>query len=1364
MKKSILFFILIIHSFLGFTQNNCPTPIINSIKNSVIKGSVVTLQATGCDAGLLLWYLTNPALNGQPIQMGNQFTYQIPVTYKYNTLTFYATCLKDTCKATASYVYITTSENTSFNTNLSPNDTTQAAQEISKIMDNASQGVITPDELITASPYTNSLGSYGDVGLSLAKGLVQQEIPLFEIKSGNFTLPIFLSFSSNGIKNQDKPGWLGHGFVLNAGGMTSRTVKGGADFMQTRTYPYLNQNTANYPTIYKTDAVWNNIGSAHTYDTDVAQYFFRCWSPQAIDRSPDDWRYNFIRNRGSFVIGKDQQLYANDKLRFNYYVSPQTTYQRLDSLIAIDKSGRLFYFNTPEYYSSAGKMFSLAYSGSGTSYDLSAWYLGRIVSPEGSQEFKFTYGDVLYSSFFNFTEHYRNIATLSTPSCSYYDYSTSWGEYQTPLLTEIKASNHRIIFQSTNIAINEKGVIRNYKILSKIALLNLNNDTLKVYQFTYDNNPKILLKQVIEYGYKNGVKETKPPHTFLYHIPSDVLNGIVDLNDVYSKGQSSMNGTVGVDSWGYYNGVKAPHNSLIPNLATTGPNAGQTITGIGDRNPNEDYSKIGVLTKITYPTGGYTELSYEQNDYSYIENNELVAKYPIGGVRIKTIKNYTYLGAIPLQKTFEYLAETDNTLSSGVIENAPSYSYSYTHSQDANFPFFTLDYKSNQTTSSIDFSYQRVKEIADDGSSTTHYFTTSLDYPNQTDVGNAYLILNNTYLDPTLSTNKRFFALRDHPYLKQTPRYDYMKGLLIRKEARDVTNKLIQEEINTYTPWELYNTSIFNFQLTQLDDGVGDCGMNYDGFWFGRLANIYVGKSKLIQKKVRLYDETSNNYQVTQSNYLYDDANHEIDSEDVLDSRNRTFRTSYFYPHDFPITVYNEMVGRNIISRVIEKRSYKNGQEVAAIRFNYQDFGNFFLRNYQIKTIQKAILGNPLPTDILTDKEVEYNYNDRGNITEVMAKKGLKTSLLWGYNYTYPISKVTGLDYTNVVNQLGVNVSTLQSQTGTTLQNTLNTLQNNLSTQEGVLVENYVEEPSIGLQSKQSANNLTTYYEFDGLKRLTLIKDNQQQISDRFYYTYTTNTNVVQAPVVSVASSNLCSVVLQATGCGGIVIWNNGSTGTTITVNSQTTNAYSAICSVAGNNSVNSNILLVPALSYDLSSMDIDSPTAGCSQETNGNIILSGDGNVGGFSDSFHWVYKQMTGDFTLIVKLNAISSPNNRTGIMLRSSLTNNATDFSIFQDGNSYIGLFRRDADGGENIFSGFKQALVNATWLKLVKTGNQLYYYYSTDANPEINNAWLSDILLINGASFPQSLTLGTTFYLGLATWGTGNQSTFTNLSIN
>lgn len=65
------------------------------------------------------------------------------------------------------------------------------------------------------------------------------------------------------------------------------------------------------------------------------------------------------------------------------------------------------------------------------------------------------------------------------------------------------------------------------------------------------------------------------------------------------------------DYWGYFN--NEINNYFLPEITTH--QAFMYSTWHGNREPNSQYSKKGLLKKIVYPTGGYNEFEYEKNTY-----------------------------------------------------------------------------------------------------------------------------------------------------------------------------------------------------------------------------------------------------------------------------------------------------------------------------------------------------------------------------------------------------------------------------------------------------------------------------------------------------------------------------------------------------------------------------------------------------------------------------------------------------------------------------------------------------------------------------------------------------------------------------
>jgi hypothetical protein len=116
------------------------------------------------------------------------------------------------------------------------------------------------------------------------------------------------------------------------------------------------------------------------------------------------------------------------------------------------------------------------------------------------------------------------------------------------------------------------------------------------------------------------------------------VGGLGDQNKIYAFEYNQANQLPKflankTDHWGFFNNTFAD----IADIANY----------YSKREPNTDVSLYGILTKITYPTGGYTRFIFESHQYRRQLNNkerwkldaELSSNKYAGGVRIKQIYN-----------------------------------------------------------------------------------------------------------------------------------------------------------------------------------------------------------------------------------------------------------------------------------------------------------------------------------------------------------------------------------------------------------------------------------------------------------------------------------------------------------------------------------------------------------------------------------------------------------------------------------------------------------------------------------------------------------------------------------------------------
>ena len=84
--------------------------------------------------------------------------------------------------------------------------------------------------LNVASPNVTSFQKVNHIPTNEYTGRAELNIPLYEITSGDITIPISISYNSSGVKVNDIPSSVGSNWALNAGGNVSKIVKDKEDF------------------------------------------------------------------------------------------------------------------------------------------------------------------------------------------------------------------------------------------------------------------------------------------------------------------------------------------------------------------------------------------------------------------------------------------------------------------------------------------------------------------------------------------------------------------------------------------------------------------------------------------------------------------------------------------------------------------------------------------------------------------------------------------------------------------------------------------------------------------------------------------------------------------------------------------------------------------------------------------------------------------------------------------------------------------------------------------------------------------------------------------------------------------------------
>lgn len=420
--------------------------------------------------------------------------------------------------------------------------------------------------IIPPSPTAYELGKYGQVPVGLFTGTPNINIPIITFKTPKLSVPISLSYNSNGIKVDQMETNVGLGWSLNAGGVISKIIRDKSD----------EENNYIFPINEITD--FNNL--------ETINFFYKAGHAE-VDTETDLFMYNFQGFSGKFVYGNDKSI-----------VQLPASALKIEPIIENTKTG--YKITTPDgvkYYFLESEVTTSNQSGDGHPAPvkgITAWFMSRIEHPSGDIIY-FNYSDMNYSYCAGNSQSIKiaypyfqticNSMVSSTPVIK--TYSNTIYE-RTKQISEISSNNPlngKIIF-SSKFAHPD---VNSYKLVDSISLINNNNIEIEHYNFDYlaTTNKRVLLEKI---------RAKDPNKIFVFNY--------IDAIDLPKRLSYSQ------DHWGYFN--QRANTYFVPK---TNQPPFSDLNFWGNRELSNAATQIGLIKKISYPTGGYNEFTYESNNY-----------------------------------------------------------------------------------------------------------------------------------------------------------------------------------------------------------------------------------------------------------------------------------------------------------------------------------------------------------------------------------------------------------------------------------------------------------------------------------------------------------------------------------------------------------------------------------------------------------------------------------------------------------------------------------------------------------------------------------------------------------------------------
>ena len=1024
---------------------------------------------------------------------------------------------------------------------------------------------ISQPPLTALSPNAASLGLYGDIPVSYYTGTPEISIPLYDVKVSDFTLPISLNYHASGVQVDQRAGWTGVNWTLFAGGVITRVINGVyPDEYNNSNYGYgakagfyFNRSTGLLQSIY-----WND----YSYLRKIAQSA----SESLKDQTPDEFSFSFPGYNGKFYLdpftgwavqcdkpvkvefdGNFSQVpfdkqgtkavifgYTSCFSGFTITTEDGTKYQFGKDINAIDFSMDFF----GQYYQE---------------WFATAWYLTKITLPN-AQVINFTYErNEFINQMYIAVHHDVGSSTESTggtfkkdPICSSEKLNSIEKSYEGQLISpvylkEITTDNAVITFTKSlsnelkyaKSAYDEKyfawlkvsssysflPILRSdiygypacldqmkwYK-LDKITVQNKNKTvTLKTINFNYNNSAteRLFLEKVTESG--------KSPYLLCYYSKEKLPGYLANKSD----------------HWGYFNDMYATLN-----LDYLDYDKYYTY-----RSPNALVLNYGILNKIIYPTGGYTEFEYEPHTYRKQLNIErwkscstLAVNLLAGGLRIKQIKNSpTAQGPAQVVKEYYYVSDylqnnTNASVSSGVLGGQVQYYF-------PDYTVYSFKEKDIRKKMSVFSSISVLPACQNINGSHIGYTEVIEKNPDNSFTRYQFSNFDNGYLDePPDAIIQQTHTPYEHYASKA-----FERGKLLLQEEYNASKKKIEGKSIVYEKSATSNNFVRAMDA-RYRNVCPNTAVSYDE---GTAYKIYTYLLRPKTETETFYDPaTTTEWQSTVTNYTYNSKNL-LSTIDFTRSDGKKQTTKFVYPFEITqgsdLAVMQKMVAKNILSSYVEKVVYLGTNQV--IDGEYRKFSETKTNSgiFEPERIDR------LPKTSITlnsqssyyQPEMYYTYDVKGNIKESKsARDTVTTTYLWGYSYQYPIAKIENATYTDVCKKIGngteatgkTNLENIAAKVdlNTTDSTTINDLRTQLPNAQ---ITTYTYKPLVGMTSMTNPNKIVTRYIYDSSGRLDTIKNTDNKTVSSYQYAYQNSSTFPLQVSITTSSPNYYGTSTTAT-------------------------------------------------------------------------------------------------------------------------------------------------------------------------------------------------------------------------------------------
>lgn len=997
-------------------------------------------------------------------------------------------------------------------------------------------------DIIQPSPVSQSFTRYANFTPNLSTGTLCVPIPLYDFKAGNVTLPILLQYATNGIKVYDTPMPVGHGWSLQPAFRITRVVQGRMDDCFTRYSGYPNTEPEGLNLFLERIAGHHSFTSGELLDS---QYdVFTVHLPHESFNFIIDWDDASQKYLASTVgvsakiniVGKKNagityiQITDEDNIVYTYGSSSgnspieetdagETTTWGLSQITLPGKQGYLKFHWSKNIYYGLSPLYNEYYYFKDAMYNgQSAELTGKLSASSGAakaldenrQQYTACIKLDKIEYFVNQTEGSINDKLVSEISYTYSKFLT-W-DFINKIVVKDCISNRAI--KEINFVVDSSTYLLNYIKVSGEGY----------YFFTYNQhisrNPGLTTGRDY-WGFYNGkvAKYPQVPKTYVKsktnYSSFDFYIGEGDMEPDEEYAQTNLLANVEYPTGGYsefkyeihqFDGIEQKiFGNIIPAFTRGG---GVRIKEIKNVSGNDQKT---IVKRYTYGKNedgkGYAVAEPTRGTFFDIE---AVHGYTMSQDGADLIAYHNDCRLIKLKGFSSY---TDH-----LILGQPIIWYDEVNEYINNDIKTTYKYKHDPYT----------KWWQNIASSMTAAYNWRGVWTEPTFVKQVPYVLK-TSTSPLLTEQLIYNCEKSpqEPYnynLIQKRTYEYDHELIRRKEVKVYMDiiELGEDRLGQfmYHNGEVFFSAYKGFACTSpLYYHLPDNNVYSYIDWWLELANTYLREEKVFHYDTSVIEQINYKYGIgygynISPTFIAGHKLYQVLKEKIISNNaSGTFKEAYLYPwEDISELTSGQQMGAyamilqgNMTKTPVRLQQYKDSLLTAQkiIQYKKYNVGN----GYILPELEYYKVG-------LNKEEprIEYNnYDQYGNPLCITMDGAFSTVYLWGYNGRYPIAEIKNATYEEVetaakavfgVNSInGLSEKTFIDSDYNTLITKFKALREHDSLKEA-LVTGYTYRAMVGLTSITDPTGKTITYEYDGNNQLSLIRDNEGNIIEKYEYNY----------------------------------------------------------------------------------------------------------------------------------------------------------------------------------------------------------------------------------------------------------------------